>query len=62
MADFRTFDPCNLLAPVPAVMVSCRAPEVDAKPNIVTVAWVGTVNSEPPMCPFRYAATASAMT
>ena len=49
MADFRTFDPCNLLAPVPAVMVSCRAPEADAKPNIVTVAWVGTVNSEPPM-------------
>ena len=44
MADFRTFDPCNLLAPVPAVMVSCRAPEADAKPNIVTVAWVGTVN------------------
>lgn len=30
-------------------MVSCRAPEADAKPNIVTVAWVGTVNSEPPM-------------
>ena len=49
MADFRTFDPCNLLAPVPAVMVSCRAPEADAKPNIVTVAWVGTVNSDPPM-------------
>ena len=49
MADFRTFDPCNLLAPVPAVMVSCRAPEADAKPNIITVAWVGTVNSEPPM-------------
>lgn len=49
LAEFRTFAPCNLLAPVPAVMVSCRAPETDAKPNIVTVAWVGTVNSEPPM-------------
>lgn len=46
---FRTFDPCTLLSPVPAVMVSCRAPEADARPNIVTVAWAGTVNSAPPM-------------
>ena len=45
----RTFDPCCLLSPVPAVMVSCRAPEADARPNIVTVAWAGTVNSAPPM-------------
>lgn len=49
MAEFRTFNPCNLLAPVPAVMVSCCAPEKDAKPNIITVAWAGTINSEPPM-------------
>ena len=47
--NFRTFDPCTLLSPVPAVMVSCRAPEPDACPNIVTVAWAGTVNSTPPM-------------
>ena len=47
--DFRTFDPCTLLCPVPAVMVSCRRPEPDATPNIVTVAWAGTVNSDPPM-------------
>ena len=46
---YRTFDPCCLLSPVPAVMVSCRAPEPDARPNIVTVAWAGTVNSAPPM-------------
>ncbi len=40
--------PGTLLAPVPAVMVSCvRAGE---KPNIVTIAWAGTVNSDPPMC------------
>lgn len=49
MENFRTFDPCTLLAPVPAVMVSCKAPDADAKPNIVTVAWAGTVNSDPPM-------------
>lgn len=39
--------PGNMLYPVPAVMVSCgRAGE---KPNIITVAWTGTVNSDPPM-------------
>ena len=46
---YRTFDPCTLLSPVPAVMVSCRLPEKDAKPNIITIAWAGTVNSDPPM-------------
>jgi len=33
--------------PVPAVMVSCG--EKEQKPNIITVAWVGTVCSEPPI-------------
>ncbi|MGN0794421.1 MAG: flavin reductase family protein [Aristaeellaceae bacterium] len=49
MNGFRTFDPCTLLAPVPAVMVSCACPETDPRPNIITIAWAGTVNSEPPM-------------
>lgn len=36
----------NMLYPVPAVMVSCgRENEI---PNIITVAWAGTVCSEPP--------------
>lgn len=47
--SFRTFDPCTMLCPVPAVMVSCRLPEPDAKPNIITIAWAGTINSDPPM-------------
>ena len=47
--SFRTFDPCTMLSPVPAVMVSCRLPEKDARPNIITIAWAGTVNSDPPM-------------
>lgn len=34
-----------LLAPVPAVMVSCGTME---KPNVLTVAWTGIVNSTPP--------------
>ncbi len=45
---FVQLKPGTLLAPVPAVMVSCA--REGEKPNIVTLAWVGTVNSEPPMC------------
>jgi len=41
------FKPGNMLYPVPAVMVSCRRP--GEKPNIVTVAWAGTICSNPPM-------------
>ena len=37
----------NMLYPIPAVMVSCAATAV--RPNIITVAWAGTVCSNPPM-------------
>ena len=37
----------NMLYPVPAVMISCGRPE--EKPNIITVAWAGTVCSSPAM-------------
>ena len=36
----------TLLAPVPAVLVSCGTMD---RSDIVTIAWAGTVNSEPPM-------------
>ena len=36
-----------MLYPLPAVMVSCQRKE--EKPNIITVAWVGTVCSDPVM-------------
>lgn len=49
MSEFRTFPPCPLLSPVPAVLISCRAKDPEAKPNLLTVAWAGTVNSNPPM-------------
>lgn len=39
--------PGNMLYPVPAVMVSCQRP--GEKPNIITVAWAGTVCSAPAM-------------
>ena len=41
-----TWKPGALLAPVPAVMVSCGTME---KPNIITIAWTGIVNSDPAM-------------
>lgn len=37
----------NMLYPLPAVMVSCARP--DEKPNIITVAWAGTICSSPAM-------------
>ena len=42
----------TILNPVPVVMVSCagKDPSDEAqRPNIITVAWTGTINSEPPM-------------
>lgn len=36
-----------MLYPLPAVMVSCQKPE--EKPNIITVAWTGTICSSPAM-------------
>lgn len=39
--------PGNMLYPVPAVMVSCMRP--GEKPNIITVAWAGTICSDPAM-------------
>lgn len=43
----QQWKPSTMLNPVPAVMVTC----VDEKncPNIITLAWAGTVNSDPPM-------------
>lgn len=37
----------NMLYPVPAVMISCKRP--NEKPNIITVAWTGTICSDPAM-------------
>lgn len=39
--------PGNMLYPLPVVMVSCK--RGDERPNIITVAWAGTTNSDPVM-------------
>lgn len=43
----QQWKPSTILNPVPAVMVTCA--DSAGKPNIITLAWAGTVNSEPPM-------------
>ena len=55
----QNWKPGNMLYPLPAVMVSCQSstahdslcekPELDGKPNIITVAWAGTICSDPAM-------------
>ncbi|HHV30499.1 flavin reductase family protein [Acetivibrio mesophilus] len=43
----QQWKPSTILNPVPAVMVSCS--DREGKPNIITIAWAGTINSKPPM-------------
>ena len=43
----QEWKPGNMLYPLPAVMVSCSMS--GEKPNIITVAWCGTVCSDPAM-------------
>ena len=40
------FKPGTMLNPVPAVMVSCGD---ETEQNIITIAWTGIVNTDPPM-------------
>lgn len=41
-----SWQPGTMLSPLPPVMVTCGTME---KPNVLTVAWTGIINSEPPM-------------
>ncbi len=43
----QNWKPGNMLYPLPAVMVSCQRP--GEKPNIITLAWTGTICSSPVM-------------
>ena len=43
----QSLKPGNMLYPLPVVMVSCN--RKGEKPNIVTVAWTGTICSDPAM-------------
>ena len=53
----KSFKPGTMIYPLPAVLVSCGATPEEY--NVLTVAWTGTVCSDPPMCyvsirPSRY--------
>ena len=47
MTGKQQWKPGNMLYPLPAVMVSCA--REGEKANIITVAWVGTICSDPAM-------------
>lgn len=43
----QVWKPSTMLNPVPAVMVTCV--NAEGRANIITLAWAGTINSDPPM-------------
>ena len=43
----QTWEPCSILSPVPAVLVTVRGK--DGRENVLTIAWTGTVCSSPAM-------------
>ena len=48
--SFRAIGATTFLSPVPAVMLSCRGTEPGFdRNNLITIAWAGVVNSDPPM-------------
>jgi flavin reductase (DIM6/NTAB) family NADH-FMN oxidoreductase RutF len=48
LIEKKSFKPGNMLAPVPAVLVSCGGTK-GFKPNLITIAWTGSICSDPPM-------------
>ncbi len=47
MTERDHWKPGNMLYPIPAVMVSCG--KLEERPNIITIAWAGTVCTNPAM-------------
>ena len=44
----QDWKPGTMIYPLPAALVSCGSKEEEY--NIITVAWVGTICTNPPMC------------
>ena len=44
----QSWKPGNVLSPVPVVLISCGGTG-EFRPNLITIAWTGSVCSEPPM-------------
>ena len=47
--SYKVMAPSTMLNPTPVVLVSCADPRNPEKRNMITLAWAGTINSEPPM-------------
>ena len=47
--QYTALTPSTMLNPTPVVLVSCADPEHPERQNMITLAWAGTVNSDPPM-------------
>ena len=47
--EYISLSPSTMLNPTPVVLVSCAEKGRPENRNMVTVAWAGTVNSDPPM-------------
>ena len=47
--EYTLLSPATLLSPTPVVLVSSADPQRPEKPDMITIAWAGTVNSDPPM-------------
>ena len=48
MSEKVNWKPGTLIYPLPAVLVSCGSTEEDY--NLITISWVGTICTNPPMC------------
>ena len=49
MSEYVSLNPSTMLNPTPVVLVSCGKKDHPENRDLVTLAWAGTVNSEPPM-------------
>ena len=47
--QYKVLSPSTMLNPTPVVLVSCADAKQPEKRNMITLAWAGTVNSDPPM-------------
>lgn len=47
--SYKVMPPSTMLNPTPVVLVSCADLKNPENRNMITLAWAGTVNSEPPM-------------
>ena len=47
--QYTVLSPSTMLSPTPVVLISCADPHQPERRNMITAAWAGTINSEPPM-------------